>query len=778
MMPESSVMRKITELTLISRAGMKSFLKSIVVASTAIFAVVGCQKEASSPEGTRKVHFVLHATAPETKTGIMYDNGTYDTYWNKGDELGVIFTLPTEKRDLKPAATFKNTEESGNLAIFEGDVTLADGEGVTFYSFYPASSAAKYYVNDDVVTIGLDVPTSQTPTYDAAFGYSFDPKADILIAKPAICTVDSGFAMNDVDMYFARLSSVFRIELNAESTAKFYGEMVKSFKIETSAGDIAGRIAVNPLTGVYSKTISKSGSTAITATYDTSNVPVYIGYDSINNVFLSVAPVTIAKGSTITVTIETVTAAGAKGHTLSKTFTTTSDIVFESSKPTVLKLSLTDENILEDNTISKITKAGTYSVSGVTVMAVYGQNIIVSDATGSIWVYAAKDHGYVVGDVLDINGIVEFYNQVFEFKTPTITKTGTATVTYPTAVEYNAAKMADYATNSVIEYGHALGLANSSARTVTLAGGQVLNVYGDLSSVDGKGVDIYGYAFGYKDGKVNFLYTATPVVNEAYPVLSTTPENGETFTWKAGEYGSEKAQTITIAINGKATGYTVSAAGTDWTVTDDGNGTLTVYPNEANTSTTADKTLDITVTHKNNAALTSTIHLVQAFSGAAEPKVLIIDAAQLTSYTTSKTATTEDVTKTYSGVDIVFSKGAYQCDVYSKSKNKFSDEKTILIGKAGAYIYNKTAIPGKITKFEIYSNKGASTNVEVGVNFSATAITAYSADAANTFTTKLKNDDSVYDCSEKLPENAKFFWYQITSKHNSQVQFRITYVEE
>ena len=609
---------------------MKNLFKSAVIASTAILAAVGCQNESIVPEGTQSVHFVLHANAPETRTGIYYENGKYTPYWSKGDELGVIFTLPTSEKDSYSAdAVFTNTKEDGEEAAFEGNVTLEDGEDVTFYSFYPASSVAKSYVDDaKVVTIGLDVPSSQTPAYDATLGYSFDPKADILIAKPATCTVVSGSADNDVDMYFARLSGVLRIELNAEGTAKCYGEVVKSLEFKTSKGNIAGRIVVNPLTGEYSKTNSLSTAQVITATYDTSNGPVSIGKTGLNNVFLSVAPVTIAQGSTVSVTIETETAEGAEGHTLSKSFTTTSDIVFESSKPTVINLTLTDDNILETNTISKITEAGTYSVSGVTVMAVYGKNIIVSDATGSILVYASSsEHGYEVGDVLDINGSVVAYNQILEFSKPTISKTGTATVTYPEAVEYNADKIAAYAKTSVIEYGHALGLASSSARTVTLAGGQVLNVYGDLSSVNGKGVDIYGYAFGYANSMVNFLYTATPVVNESYSTFSTTPANGETITWKADESGSENAQTITVTLNGKATGYKVSTADSNWTVTDDGNGTLTVYPNEANTSTTDNRELDITITHNDNTALTSTIHLVQAFSGASSEQTVTFGAA-------------------------------------------------------------------------------------------------------------------------------------------------------
>lgn len=587
--------------TIISRCLMKKLFKSAVLLSTALSAAIGCQSNSLSPETVNEAHFVLLSDAPATKTGVRYDAGSYAPYWNKGDELGVIFNLPTVKGDLKPDAVFANTSESGSKAAFKGTVTIEDGENITFYSFYPASSAAKSYV-DGVVTIGLDVPSSQTPVYDSSFGYSFDPKADILIAKPT-CTAVSGNAVNEVDMYFARLSGVLRVELDAESSAACYGEVVKSFKIETSAGDIAGRIAVNPLTGEYSKTNSLTSSKTITATYDTSSCPVTIGKQDENNVFLGVAPVTIASGSTITVSIETVTTSGANGHTLVKNITTTSDIVFESSKPTVLKLTLSDENI--------------------------------------------------------------------------------------------------------------------------------------------------------------------------YYSLSTTPESGSTLSWTAEEYGAENAKSIAVSLNGAASGYTVSESDDDWTVTDDGEGTITVYPNAANAGTTeADiKTFDLVITHNDNASLTSTITLTQAQSGAKESKVLIIDGSQL-----SSTATSGDDTKTYSGIEIVFSKGAKQQSV--SGDNKFSDEAAILIGKKEAYIYNKTAIPGKITKFEIFANDSASKRVSVGVNFSAESISEYSSSAVNTYTATLSTTNKIYDCSDKLPENAKYFRYQVTNDNKSQVQFRITYEEE
>ena len=156
--------------------------------------------------------------------------------------------------------------------------------------------------------------------------------------------------------------------------------------------------------------------------------------------------------------------------------------------------------------------------------------------------------------------------------------------------------------------------------------------------------------------------------------------------------------------------------------------------------------------------------------GDAEPVTIIIDGSTLTS-----TATTADSDHTFDGITFTMSKGAkYQT---SSGSNKFTN-KAILIGRSGAYIYNKTAIPGRITKFEIYANQGASAKVSVGVNFSSSTIKSYSASAANTYTGTLSTLDSVYDCSDKLPEDARYFWYQVTNSNNSQVQFRITYIPE
>ena len=173
------------------------------------------------------------------------------------------------------------------------------------------------------------------------------------------------------------------------------------------------------------------------------------------------------------------------------------------------------------------------------------------------------------------------------------------------------------------------------------------------------------------------------------------------------------------------------------------------------------------VTVASSKAETVTIRIDQAKKEETPSNVILIDGSQLTS-----TATTEVTEQTFNGVTVVFSPGAKVQG--STGENRFSDS-AILIGKSGAYINNKTAVPGKIVKFEIYANKGASAKVSVGVNFSASPISEYNADAADTFTATLSDLDTVYDCTDKLPADAKYFWYQVTNAYNSQVQFRITY---
>ena len=144
-------------------------------------------------------------------------------------------------------------------------------------------------------------------------------------------------------------------------------------------------------------------------------------------------------------------------------------------------------------------------------------------------------------------------------------------------------------------------------------------------------------------------------------------------------------------------------------------------------------------------------------------KELIVDGSVL-----GPAATTKDTEFTIDGVTYVFSKGAKA--QASAGTNKFTGS-AILIGKSGAYIYNKTPLGEKINSFKIYANKGASATVSVGLSFSTSPIT--SSPASYDYTSTLSTVDNVYDVTSSLPENAQYFRYQVTNSKNSQIQFKI-----
>ena len=469
---------------------MKTFRKSLV-AIAAISAFVSCQKELNAPEPTKEVHFTLNAKMPETKTGIYYDEGSYSPYWQNGDQLGVLFTLPTDSGDLTNDAVFSNTKSVGEEAAFEGTVTLSDGEGITFYSYYPATAGKKVYKDKDTdaITYGLDVLKDQSPIYNDTFGYSFDPKSDILVAKPATCTVIDNEGTNDVDMYFTRITSVLRVELNAESTVTGYGELIKSVQIETSAGDISGRVVVDLATGIYSKTNNKADSKILKATIDTDNVPTYLGYTSSNNVFFSVAPVTIPKGSTLTFTIETVNAStGLDAHKIIKTVPSTpADIVFESAKPTVLKLNIIESEVGLADTASGDNYSGSYIIANATktraaVKWTSGNNM------GSIEITPSGD------DVLYDEAITINDSKFVLTKVTTGTYTGMYTIQdvddnylYPASTSSNHLKATDtadencYWTITNTDGAWSIVATKSSNRNVMQANGNIFSCYSSAS---------------------------------------------------------------------------------------------------------------------------------------------------------------------------------------------------------------------------------------------------------------------------------------------------------
>ena len=151
---------------------------------------------------------------------------------------------------------------------------------------------------------------------------------------------------------------------------------------------------------------------------------------------------------------------------------------------------------------------------------------------------------------------------------------------------------------------------------------------------------------------------------------------------------------------------------------------------------------------------------------------LIIDGTPLTSTATDKEKTLTYTTTSGQDIDIVMSAGAKQ--FASTGDHRYTDN-VVLIGKADTYIYNATSLPGRITRFEIYANKGASAKVSVSVVFGDTPQPQAAEDGANVFSQTLSELDHVYNCTSAVPDDARYFMYRVTNDNNSQVAFRILY---
>ena len=421
-------------------------------------------------------------------------------------------------------------------------------------------------------------------------------------------------------------------------------------------------------------------------------------------------------------------------------------------------------------TISTIVAAGTgttkYAISDLTVMAVSGSNFVVKDETGLMFCYKS---GATAGDVVTLEGTYEEYQGLKELKATVYTKTSTATVDHGTATDLNSSNVAAYVDNPVVQYVK-VNVPVASDGSLKLGDVAIYQYGNSLASYAGRTINLYGYTLGYNTTKSNIVLLQTSVeIDQTVPYLEVDPTSK---TWASD---AKDAAIFTVTSNTEGD-WSVSPTTIDWATIaiDKTAGTITVTPNDANAADTA-REAKLTVSHSAG-TLSETITLTQKAAGpvSKEPVVIILDAKSLNLTTT---ATTADSEVSAGNVTFVLSKGA-KSQSSTKAQNSFSDNASILIGKSGAYIYNKTAIPGVITKFEIYANEGASTKVTVGVNFSNSPIESYSANAANTYTANLKNLDTVYDCSNNLPSDAKYFWYQVTNSNNSQVQFRITYIPE
>lgn len=627
---------------------MKNTIKTAAVIALSLFAAA-CAKETKieSPDGGQKLHFTVN-TAENAVVKSFLDNnlnGTYTPKWSKGDELAIFVGAIGEK--TKPTGVLSNVNGTGTLAKFEGTVTGIEGSG-TFKSFTPASAFAISYSSGNV---GITLTESQKPS-----SLTIDEACDILVAKEASYTADAANVVVN-DLFFKRMFSVVKVALTGPTALN--GEKVQKFSLTAPEGTVlAGRAAINLSTATVEKwTISNN---IVTAAYAT-DAPVF-GSDTPglgNVVWLVVNPGTIASGAKLTFAGETA------GYTFSKEVILSKDLVFPESQLAVINLTLADENCTKKAAANNFVLHEGELVEG-DYLIVYNGNAMKAEVASGRLAYAEVTVSENTIDNSDAS-IVWHLSPSGDYWTILNEKINKYAAS--TGVK-NKAQLLDS------------GADDKSLWTVTktkdAATFEFVNKANTTAKVNAnlRNNGTYGFAcYAAATGGPLSLYRLGGPVDNTVPTLSI---DQTAKTWAAD---ATDAFVVKVAVNSEGGDWTVTPETLSWAtiVVDKTAGTITVTPNGANETETANEAT-LTVTHASDASLTAKISLKQNGKGGVLPISFSITGIKVTSGTVTfnagkgagssapavnsgllrlyakNTITIEDSAKPISKIEIVFTK--------------------------------------------------------------------------------------------------------------------------
>lgn len=351
-------------------------------------------------------------------------------------------------------------------------------------------------------------------------------------------------------------------------------------------------------------------------------------------------------------------------------------------------------------------------VTGVTL-----KSYVITDATGSILVFANTDPKVKVGDKINVTGTTGKHNGLMQITTPTATvvSSGNA-VSYPAPLELTEAKMKEDAPTAVT-YVSFTGTVKKSGNFYNIFVGSYTakdlscSYYtGNMEGFVGSDIKVEGW---YVGGNPHYQVVATKVEE----VASDTPKfsvSTETLTAKA----ADKSVSFDVRGNVKWTVASDNAAYKVSPESGDGNGTVTVSFAE----NTTDK--DVTV--------------------------------KLTVSTTAEVATKSyTVTLTHKGVSAAGTEDFSSSVEWTLGTNAFSEKATVNgvedvpVLKIGSSKKAGTAtlkIPAGTTKVSFYGvawkGKTATIKASVGETQVATQALAANEGAANTAPYKLTVEDT------------------------------------
>lgn len=525
--------------------------------------------------------------------------GTYAFHCVNGTAEGYIYAASSSSNYLR---TKKELDDNGSWTIVISNneaLITAQGEnsrkilrrnaGDKLYSCYGSATqqAVYLYQAGSLPDPGMSWSANEAEASITSAGVEFTPptlnlgnatNVTYASSKPTVATIDNNGNVTIVGAGQTVISAIFAGNTSYAPSTVTYNLAVRDSREKVATPTFS------PAAGAV------DAGTVVTISTTTAGATIYYTTDG-------TAPTTAStQGTTVTIDeAKTIKAIAVKANYIDSDVATAS---YSLTTP-----GATIATILADNSVTA-QHAVHYDVTGVTVMAKQGKNYIIGDATGVMLMYSNVSPALVVGNQYDVQGDVKLYNGVHEFSGPTVQSgTGTAPA-YGTPEEMTVASLTAYTSAPVTKYAKVHVTAPASGFDCT-DGTNTVNVFdgtGSFNDFRNKAIVVTGYLMGYYNGKVQFL--ATEIEEEDIAFLNVSPDE---LLWDDDEFGVSNVKTINVSVNSSASGYTVSGTSSDWTVSDDGEGTISVYPNAANTSTSANKEFTLTITHDDDATLTQAV---------------------------------------------------------------------------------------------------------------------------------------------------------------------------
>ena len=355
----------------------------------------------------------------------------------------------------------------------------------------------------------------------------------------------------------------------------------------------------------------------------------------------------------------------------------------------------------------------TGEVTGL-VVALTARSIVIKTSDGYAYAYSDKGiSGVAIGDEVKVTGEQDTYAGISQIKDPTIeTLSRGNEVTYLDPTVIGSDNIAAFSEAfAYIKLTGTLSISSSDKGTyynITVPGsdkqGSLAYPTQDVSSLDGKLIDVEGYFVGWT-GSGKYFNIAMVNIAASSAKYFTVEKNEINVDATATSATIKVSSNVTWSVTSETEGFTVNPA------SGENNGEVAVsFAANTDTENTRTATIKVTTTDAEIAEVdrTKTVTIIQGKAMSANAQVIVLSAEK-------DLGTLSDFPKdSYAKVYKEYTINGYTWG-FAPSYKYYATDKTIIFGKTGAYI-QMPAIEGKsLTKVSVLTGKNASAKVTIGI---------------------------------------------------------------